>query len=136
MMPAGRVDERSVLGAVDLFPSLCAIATVPLPRGAGFDGEDLSAALLGRKATTRRRPLFWEYGRNEESFVYPQGRDRSPNVAVRDGRWKLLLNANGRGAELYDLSADIAEDNNLAEREPTVAKRLSRAALDWRKSLP
>src|SRR5262249_10128062 len=82
-VPAGRVDERSVLHAVDLFPSLCAIAGVPRPKDVQFDGEDLSAALLGKKTVARRRPLFWEYGRNEESFVYPQGRDRSPNVAVR-----------------------------------------------------
>jgi arylsulfatase A-like enzyme len=135
-VPASRVDETSVLSAVDLFPSLCAIANVPLPKGAASNGEDLSAALLGKKSAARRKPLFWEYGRNDESFAYPQGKDRSPNVAVRKGKWKLLVNANGSGAELYDLSTDIAEASNLAEKEPAVAKRLSRAALDWRKSLP
>jgi arylsulfatase A-like enzyme len=135
-VPAGRVDEQSVLSAVDLFPSLCAIAKAPLPKPGDFNGEDLSGALLGRKTATRRRPLLWEYGRNEESFAYPQGKDRSPNVAVRDGKWKLLIQANGNGAELYDLSQDVAEMNSLAEKETAVVKRLSRAALDWRKSLP
>ena len=33
----------------------------------------------------RTKPLFWEYGRNAQSFKYPAGRDRSPNLAVRDG---------------------------------------------------
>ncbi len=135
-VPAGRVDETSVLSAVDLFPSLCAIANVPLPNAADFNGEDMSAALLGKKPAKRRRPSFWEYGRNEESFAYPQSRDRSPSVAVRDGKWKLLVNANGSGAELYDLSKDFQEENNLADKETAVAKRLSRAAVDWRKSLP
>lgn len=134
-VPAGRVDDRSVLSAVDLFPSLCAIAKVPIPKGVAFDGENLSRALLGKSAS-RRAPLFWEYGRNNDSFAYPQGRDRSPNVAVRDGKWKLLINADGSGAELYDLPKDIAEANNLIEQEKSVAKRLSRAALDWRKTLP
>ena len=135
-VPAGRVDEKSVVSAVDLFPSLCAIANVPLPKGVDFNGEDLSSALLGRKSLKRARPLFWEYGRNETGFVYAQGRDRSPNVAMRDGKWKLLINANGSGAELYDLSKDSAEEINLAETEAAVVKRLSRAALQWRKSLP
>jgi arylsulfatase A-like enzyme len=135
-VPAGRVDEKSVLSAVDLFPSLCAIAKAPRPKGADFSGEDVSAALLGKKPGGRRQPLFWEYGRNEEFFAYPLGKDRSPNVAVREGKWKLLVNANGSGVELYDLSRDVAEENNLAAREMSVAKRLFHAALDWRKSLP
>jgi arylsulfatase A-like enzyme len=134
-VPEGRVDEQSVLTAVDLFPSLCAIAKVPLPKGVPFDGENLSPALLGKRAS-RRAPLFWEYGRNTVSFAYPQGRDRSPNIAVRDGKWKLLVNADGSGAELYDLSEDSAEENNLAEKEARQTKRLSAAALDWRRLLP
>ncbi|MBM3890067.1 MAG: N-acetylgalactosamine-6-sulfatase [Verrucomicrobia bacterium] len=133
--PAGRVDEQTVLGAVDLFPSLCALAGTTLPRGAAFDGEDLSGAVLGKPAT-RAKPLLWEYGRNGKFFRYPKGRDRSPNVAIRDGQWKLLVNADGTGAELYDLGADPKETTNLAERQPDLAKRLSEQALAWRKSLP
>ncbi len=135
-MPAGRLDEQSVLCAVDLFPSLCALANVPLPSGVAFDGEDFSATWLGKQTTKRRAPLFWEYGRNTNSFAFPEGKDRSPNVAVRDGNWKLLIHADGTGAELYDLAKDVAEQNNLAESQAAVTKRLSEAALNWRKSLP
>src|SRR5262249_4376208 len=83
---------------------------VTSPGGMKPDGEDRSAALLGAPAKGRARPLFWEYGRNEKFFAYPGAkngageRDRSPNVAVRDGDWKLLVNADGGAAELYDLS--------------------------------
>ena len=125
-----------MIGAVDLFPSLCAIGNVTPPKEADFNGENLSAALLGKQAVKRRRPFFWEYGRNEESFAYPQGKDRSPNVAVRDGKWKLLINGNGSGAELFDLDKDAVEENNLSKKETAVVKRLSRVALDWRKALP
>ncbi len=135
-VPAGRVDDRTVLGAVDLFPTLCRIAGVPAPMDAAPDGEDLSAALLGEPAR-RAKPLFWEYGRNDQSFAYPKApRDRSPNVAVRDGRWKLLVNADGTGAELYDLDADPNEVKNLAAAEPAIARRLADLALPWRKALP
>jgi arylsulfatase A-like enzyme len=134
-VPAGRVDEETVFSAVDLLPTLCAVAGAPLPGGAALDGEDLSAALLG-KAITRQRPLFWEYGRNETAFKYPAGRDRSPNVAVREGAWKLLINADGTKAELYDLAADPNETKDLAAEKNDMTKRLSEAALAWRRSLP
>lgn len=135
-VPAGRVDAQSVLSAMDLFPTLCAIAQVTLPQGVGFNGEDASPALLGKKSSSRRVPLFWEYGRNEVSFDFAKGRDRSPNLAIREGQWKLLINANGSRAELYDLSHDLAEEINLAEKHAALTKRLSAAALNWRKSLP
>lgn len=133
--PAGLVDERSVLSAVDFFPTFCAIGQAKIPAGMEFDGQDVSKAFTG-KAVLRQKPIFWEYGRNEESFAYPQGRDRSPNLAVREGNWKLLINAQGERPELYELNKDIAEENNLAEKESAVTKRLSAAALDWRKALP
>jgi arylsulfatase A-like enzyme len=133
--PAGQVDEESVLSAVDMFPSFCALAGAPLPKDAAFDGEDLSAALLGKPAT-RIKPLFWEYGRNNKTFAYPKGADRSPNVAVRAGPWKLLVNSDGTGAELYDLHEDRAEAADVSDKYPDIAKRLGAQALEWRTGLP
>jgi arylsulfatase A-like enzyme len=136
-VPAGRVDGTTVLAAVDLLPTFCALAGAELPKDARPDGEDRSTALLGNPATARARPLFWEYGRNEQFFRYPDTKaDRSPNVAIREGDWKLLVNADGTGAELYDLAADPREARNLAAERPTVADRLKGAAVAWRKSLP
>lgn len=134
-VPAGRVDERTVLAAVDLLPTLAAVAGARPPADYAGDGEELSAALLGRSAG-RSKPLLWEYGRNEASFKYPPGRDRSPNVAIRDGNWKLLVNADGTGAELYDLAVDAGEAHDLAATHSEVATRLKDAALAWRRALP
>jgi arylsulfatase A-like enzyme len=134
-LPAGRVDESTVIGGVDFFPSLSKLAGVPLPKGIGFDGEDLSAAMLG-KPQRRKKRLYWEYGRKPD-YLYPRSDyDKSPNVAVRDGKWKLLVNADGSRTELYDLAADPKETTNLAERQPDTAKRLRDSALAWRKALP
>jgi hypothetical protein len=57
-------------------------------------------------------------------------------VAVREGKWKLLVNVDGSNVELYDLSVDQNETTNVAERNPKIAKRLTAGALSWRKSLP
>jgi arylsulfatase A-like enzyme len=135
-MPADRVDETTVLSAVDLLPTFCALAGATIAAGSPFDGEDQSGALVGQPQAKRSRPLYWEYGRNNESFRYPAGRDRSPNLAIRDGNWKLLVNADGSGAELYDVVADRSESNNVASDHPQLVKQMTEQVLTWRRSLP
>ena len=89
-----------------------------------------------RTGVTRTRPLFGEYGRNTNSFAFPVGANRSPNVAMREGNWKLLANAVGTGAELYDLATDPNETKNLAAEKSELTASLSKTAVTWRKSLP
>ena len=62
--------------------------------------------------------------------------NRSTNVAVREGDWKLLVNADGSDAQLFDLGADMFETKNVAETHPQIAARLTQQALSWRKELP
>jgi hypothetical protein len=107
-----------------------------MPRDIQSDGEDASAALFGQ-TMVRRKPLFWEYGRNTNAFGFPGiAQNRSPNVAVRDGAWKLLVYADGTGAELYDVVRDPNETHNMIGEQSDTSNRLTRAALEWRKSLP
>ena len=138
------VNETAVVAAVDFFPTLCALAGVAAPSGVKFDGEDVSAIWKGAKQP-RTTPLLWEYGRKPptdgtgkiRAFPYPNEPDaKSPNVAIRDGDWKLLINADGTAPELYDLAADHNEMRNLASEKPDITKRLTEAVLTWRKSLP
>jgi hypothetical protein len=99
------------------------------------DGVDLSAALLG-KPISRSKPLFWEYGRNDSSFAYPKiARDRSPRLAMIEGDWKLLANRDVASAELYRLSVDPSETNNLAAANEVLLRRMLERLLVWRKQL-
>ena len=132
-VPAGRVDEETIMGAVDLFPTFTSVAG--LAGGPDPDGEDISPALFGTP-TKRTKPLIWEYGR-DETYLRPGAEsDQSPNLAIRDGRWKLLVNADGSGLELYDFDVSSDETENVAEANPEVAKRLSQQLLDWWERLP
>ncbi|MDG3007455.1 sulfatase family protein [Paludisphaera mucosa] len=135
LVPSGVTNTATVLSAVDLFPTLCALAGAPLRPGYESDGENLLSVLRGERPR-RAKPLFWEYGRNPSSFDYPPGDDRSPNVAILDGDWKLLVNADGTGAELYDLALDPEERHDRAAAEPALARRLADQALAWRRAMP
>ena len=129
-----QLDEQSVVGAVDLFPTFCTLAGVDPPE-VDFDGEDKSTAFLGTPQS-RQKALIWEYGR-DETFLQPGLEDdRSPNLAIRYGRWKLLVNDDGSGLELYDFDQATDERENVAERHPMVAEKLSQQLLEWRRGLP
>ena len=133
-IPAGKTDDQSVISSLDLFPTCCGLAEVDVPK-TGFDGEDQSRAFLGR-ASVRKKDLFWDYGR-DSSYIRPGlERDRSPNLAIRSGRWKLLMNDDGSRIELYDLEQSQKEENNVAAGNTDITKRLSARLLAWRKSLP
>jgi len=128
----GTTNESTVVAGVDLLPSLLDLTGAKPAAGELMDGEDLSASLLGKEKQVRRRPLLW---------LRPPDRpgpadDPFPDLAVREGDWKLLVNEDGSKPQLYDLSNDIAEANNLAAREPQRVAQLKKMVLDWRKSLP
>ena len=79
---AGQVDERTVLEAVDLFPTLCSIAHASPPTvSAVFDGEDMTEALVN-EPTAHVKTIFWEYGRASKFFNYAAAAfDRSPRTS-------------------------------------------------------
>ncbi len=132
----GVVNDKTVIAAVDILPTLANVCGAKLPKDYSGDGEDMTAAVRGG-SSVRTKPLFWEYGRNNTSFAYPMdAKHKSPNVAVLDGNWKLLVNVDSTGAELYDLAADANETKNLVTDKPDVAKGLIEKVLAWRKSLP
>jgi arylsulfatase A-like enzyme len=131
-VPGGRVDDETVLAAMDLFPSLAQLAGVAPPDDVPLDGEDMSGALLG-EPVRRSGPLHWYYPND----ILPGNRESvTPRLAVREGRWKLLVEEDGSGAQLYDLLEDPGERVDLAEGRPEVARRLTGRAVEWWRSLP
>jgi len=127
---AGRVDETSVLTAVDLLPTVCKLAGGDLP-DVRPDGEDASDVLLNGPRS-RSKPIFWEWrGRVAGDSEYCP-----PRLAVRDGRWKLFCNDDGSDVQLYDVPADPEERTNVADANAEVVARLKRQVLAWKKTLP
>jgi uncharacterized sulfatase len=131
---AGSVNNTSVITAVDFAPSVTAIAGVSLPPEIQFDGIDRSGALTAKEdnSAPRSRPMFW---------IRPPDRPGEPGVdlpdlAVRDGDWKLLMNEDGSGVELYDVVKDPGEAANVAAQNPAIVDKLKQSLKTWRASLP
>ena len=57
--------------------------------------------------------------------------DGLPDLAVREGQWKLLCDYDGGRPELYDLESDPGEQNDLAQTHPDVTADLSGKAVAW-----
>tara|TARA_B100000700_G_scaffold245570_1_gene274073 strand:+ start:2022 stop:3437 length:1416 start_codon:yes stop_codon:yes gene_type:complete len=130
----GQVDKTSLVNAVDFFPTFCQLAGIK-PPDVDWDGIDFSPALL-EKPIQRQKPMYWEYGRNPSYLRPAEPSDRSPVLAVRDGAWKLLMNADGTGVELYNLNQSIDESANLVDVHADVANRLYKDLMAWKNSLP
>jgi arylsulfatase A-like enzyme len=135
--PAARTaNDITIISTLDLFPSLLKIAGAERPTHYVGDGEDLSEAFRGKRPE-RQLPLYSEYGRNTTAFRFPaDAKHRSPNLAVRDGRWKLLMQDDGTDLHLYDLQEDAKETKDVLEDHLDIGKRLSEKLAAWRKSLP
>ncbi len=122
-VPGGRVDERAVLSGADWLPTLCALTGVKID-AADFDGEDASAAWLGREFT-RSKPLMWKTSSN------------GSNPALRVENWKFHGTDRKKGnVELYDLASDPGETTNLADKKPEVVRQLSDKLAAWTATLP
>jgi arylsulfatase A-like enzyme len=135
-IPANKADDVTIMGSVDLLPTLTALAGISVLPDARekMDGEDLSAAILGNP-TERKKPLLFEFGRMRPKQA-PRNRDRSPQLALRQGEYKLLVNRDGSDLELYNLEKDRNEKVNVADQNTTLAQELSKQVLQWSKTLP
>ena len=101
-IPAGTTDEISVISSVDMLPTLAKLGHVSIPKNYKGDGVDKSQVLPGKPAS-RQQDLFWEYGRNNIAFRYPEGKDKSPNLAIRSGDWKLMMNNDETDIQLFNI---------------------------------
>jgi arylsulfatase A-like enzyme len=105
----------------DFMPTFLEIAGVDYPSHYNgveidsLDGKSFTYLINGNENPDSNRILFWEH----------QG-----NRAVRQGNWKLLAE-HGKEWELYNLSHDPFETENLMDVYPSTAKKLLNKYEAW-----
>lgn len=114
----GKIKAKSVTDHIsahwDFLPTACEIAGIKAPKKT--DGISYLPTLMGQANKQKQHEyLYWEF------------HERGKKQAIRIGKWKALRQnlAKDRNTpiELYDLSKDIGEENNIAARHPDVVGR-------------
>ncbi|MDT9700487.1 sulfatase-like hydrolase/transferase [Streptomyces sp. P17] len=144
-IPAGTTDRPTPL--TDLLPTLADLAGAPAPTD--VDGLSLAPLLRGSDDPARHNSLYFyrnHSGVTPRSDAVDRGRGRRLAEALRRGDLKAVRFAPGqdRGApdeewdvELYDLSRDPGEENDLASARPAQADALVRLMRDsWSPAHP
>ncbi|MCB1063191.1 MAG: sulfatase-like hydrolase/transferase [Verrucomicrobiae bacterium] len=132
---AGTKNDESILCTLDLNRSFYAMAGIEPAKGVTLDGENLTDTFLGHSKQGRNAPIFWRRPPDRPGFGHGAQED-NPDLAVRDGKWKFLINYDGSDPQLYDLNVDASESKNLAKDHPEVVNRLSKAITAWNSPLP
>ncbi|MDF7800132.1 sulfatase-like hydrolase/transferase [Pontiellaceae bacterium B1224] len=131
---AGQVDEVSLISAVDLLPTFCEVAGAELPASYEPDGVSQVKTLMGTESSKRWKPLFWKM---DHGWPPQKSRpDHWVSYAVVDQQWKLVANNDLSYVELYDISADPFEQNDLAKENPEAVSELIKQIQQWQKTLP
>lgn len=89
----------------DVMPTLADLTDASCPK---TDGLSFASTLLAQPGQQAHDHLYWEY---------------QDQRAVRMGNWKACKRGN-RDWELYDLSSDVEEKQNIAGQHPAVLKKL------------
>jgi arylsulfatase A-like enzyme len=116
--------------SLDILPTVAAAAGVDVSHAKPLDGVNLLPFLRSEQGGRPHQTLYWRFG---------------DQWAVRDGDLKLISTRFGRTKqalqqkaplELYDLSMDAGEQNNLAGSRTEEVERLVGLYQQWSKSLP
>jgi arylsulfatase A-like enzyme len=118
MLPAG-LTYRNPVSTLDIFKTTTAVTGIKDP--GGLDGVNLLPYLTGKIKAQPHKELFFKYGKIG---------------AVRQDKWKLVM-LEDQKVELFDLSKDVEEQNNLATTQPALVKQMRDKWKAWNsKMLP
>ena len=99
--------------AMDLYPTLAAIANTSIPNDRIIDGKDIRPLIFGENSAKSPHEAFFYYKQDNLE-------------AVRVGKWKLhVRKGKDRVDELYDLKSDVSESENLFDKHPEVVAELT-----------
>lgn len=116
----GKIAPRSQSNLIsahwDMLPTFCELAGVAVPKD--VDGISMVNELTGHSQKQKKHEyLYWEFS------------ERGRSQAARKEKWKAVRNNLKKNPnapiELYDLTEDQGEENNVADQHPDVVKEMA-----------
>ncbi len=110
------------ISTLDILPTSISAAGGQISKSWKLDGIDLMPYMLGEAKQPPQRYLYWR-------LIH--------GWAINDGEWKLVKSWGGRNwdhnrkPELYHISSDIGEKNDLIKKRPDIAGRLQKEWNRW-----
>ncbi len=112
---AGSTSNELIVG-MDLLPTVMDIVGIDIPESRVLDGISIKDHLLNQADLSDREVFF--------------GYEPKLGTAMRDGYWKMQTK--GDIIELYDLSKDIKETTNIADKYPERTEKMKSAIEKWK----
>jgi arylsulfatase A-like enzyme len=112
---AGWTSDELIVG-MDLLPTIMDIVGIEVSRHRKLDGISVKDHLLNQANLPDRRVYF--------------GYEPKLGTAMRDGHWKMQTKEDK--VELYDLSRDIKETTNIADKYPERTRKMKAAIEKWK----
>ncbi len=120
-LPEGTTYDNPV-SAMDLGGTIVVLANAEVPEEKPLDGVNLIPFLKGKNKSFPHDAIFLrQFDRNR--------------FAVRNGNEKIIIPWKGGAPQLYDLSEDIGEKNDLAKDRPQRVKELDALRTKWNTQL-
>jgi arylsulfatase A-like enzyme len=110
------------VSSMDILPTIAELTQAPIMKDKPLDGVNIIPYLKGE---CQGRPHQTLYVRKFDDDLY----------SVRDGDLKLVTKKNNTIKELYNLSEDLGEENDLANEFPEEVKRLDSLRQNWNSQL-
>lgn len=123
-IPAG-TECGDVVATIDMLPTVAKLTGSELPEAKKIDGMDMSAKILAEQG-----------GNDREEYLYYTSQGQIEGI--RQNEWKLLIKRprqnrrqqqSGQAGKvttlLFDLGADLGEQNDLAEANPEIVEKLT-----------
>lgn len=129
----GTRNKESVFSAIDLVPSLLDFTGTNAPDNSFTDGENLIKTVLGETNLSRNSPIFYSRPPDRKNY---KNMKNLPDLAMREGGWKLLCDYDGGRPELYNIVNDPGESQNLADMHIKRVEEMKQKVISWYMSMP
>lgn len=115
---SGGRDVNNLLAHLDILPSLATICKLKMPK-LDLDGSDISSLLLNKDAVFKRDYLITDSQRVQQPIKWRKS-------AVMSDKMRLV-----NGTELYDVSTDPGQNNDLAGKFPKIVSKMRGYYNEW-----